>query len=315
MRSILRNTMFTAILATALLSFQGCSKSEGQYSAKEKITAVYRQSAGWYTSYNETTGNLERIEYNDPRYECEEWLWEKGKLTAITLKNADGSSDGRETYSYSGGNLTVRENRSAGVRTTYSYVGDKLCAIECYIDGQKYSSSQITHEGDKIVTIATTVYRLGEYRGKFRRDEHLTLAPWLNSELQKHGTTNIRKSDNSIYSETLTLHWDGDNISKVESHTGSQLNCYWLYTYDTGDNPLYNFWTKQDLTMAALPRFGSRNNLVSARMVASDGEKESLSFQYQYNGKYPIRETRIISSQPDAQYPSEETVTTEYIYK
>ncbi len=307
---ITRSVRIFAATVTAILAVSSCEKYEGEYAAKKKIAAVHVEKSGWYTSYNDATGNLERIEYRDTKYKSEDWTWEKRNLLSITRMHQDGSTDGRETFTYSGGKLTVRENRTAGVKTTFTYEDDKIRAIECYIDGQMYSTSEITHTGDKISRIKTDVFSMGRAKDQAGNDMKLALAPYFNYTARKGNPP-----QDPIYTETLVVKWSADNIASVESYNGDRINCIWHYTYDSKENPLFNFWTKEELAATTLPTFGSRNNIVSSTMLMNGETRERYDFEYQYDGKYPIVKIRHDSNTPDSQYPREETVMTEYTYK
>ena len=151
---------------------------------------------------------------------------------------------------------------------------------------------------------------MGSSNGKSHRSISPPLAPYFNYSTRKDNST-----QSPIYSEKLVLNWNGDNIASVESYNGERINCIWHYTYDSKENPLFNFWTKEALAATTLPSFGSKNNIVSSTMVADGIDIETYSFQYQYDGKYPVKEIRYDSNTPNSQYPREESVSTEYTYK
>jgi len=300
------------VAGVLLLTVVGCRKNEGTYSASKKILAVYTQVSGWYTSLDET-GTSVRIEYSDSRYMSEDWDWSNRKLTAITNYDRDGVSRGRETFSYAGGNLTAKENRTYSVRTEFSYDDGKLINIKWYVDGFLYSSSDVSHSGNKIDAISTTVYRMD------KGGEWLALAPYAESCL-KNGTPMpaCKTAGEAIYREKIHINWTGDNITQVESNDDNgNLLSRWQFSYDMKKNPLCNFWTKQELGAFVLPLFGSKNNVLTAKMLVGYGgnNMEEYSYSYFYEGDFPTRRVRVDRNSPNAQYPREEIVTTEYIYK
>ena len=302
-----------AIIAASLIVAVSCSKSEGTYASSKKIDCIRTETTGWYTSTNEDTDTPQRIDYVEPTFTQEEWQWEKRKLTAINLYDRDGSNLGKVSFTYSGGNLTIKENRSAGLKTVFAYNGDRLNSIKWYMDGRLYSSSEVEHDGKKIGAIKTTIYRMDKC------GEWLVLAPYAEHLSKKGAMLPAGKQEkDALYRENLHLTWTGDNITEVasEDQDGNQL-CLWQFTYDTKKNPLCNFWTKQELGAFVLPLFGSKNNVTSAKMTSERNNDTALEYTYSYvyDGNYPSKQTRTDRNTPNSRYQREETITTEYIYK
>ena len=241
--------------------------------------------------------------------------------------------------------ITARENIQEGLRSTFKYKENRLTDIDCYLDGFLYSSSSITHTGDKISAITTSIYRLQASSGAAAPQcgldalnagltrnlrisksgistfhiphSALSFAPYAAHCVRSGGVvpTGTQKSAGDvIYTEALAITWDGDNIKEVTSTAGDGTECRWSYSYDSKSNPYCNFWTKEGIEADLLAMMGSRNNVLSSLMYRNGVLVEEYSYSYRYDGAYPVCVVRTDNNTSDAAYLRQEIITTEYNY-
>ena len=284
--------MLWAMLLPVAVSLTSCHK-DGVYNPKEKISRIYYA----YSSPDPF--------FNSDKELKEIWDWDGNKLSTITYYNKKGV-DGTEKFSYDGKRLsridyfTTEGNNIAYV--LYSYDGRKLDKVEYYYYGEIEEIHKYSYDGKELSKIDVTYYSHYDATTSLKAKQWQSVCPRMSryavpevvcasmdrmEETRMTTDTHFQQKDGDSYTWTITLTWDGKNISKVEYL--SKIYPYngpvsIQYSYDKNSNPFYGCNTMGSLDEEHMYVKTNQNNVVSETW--NDGDR--ADYTYQYDGKFPI---------------------------
>jgi hypothetical protein len=309
-----KTTILMAILATACC-FSACKK-DGVYNPKEKIAAIYQSSDYSYSYYNEQTGAWEEeYSHNSPKSLAEKWNWDGKKLSSIdfyyTEEDENGNSVNLKEYTvnftYDGKQLTkVTDDSEPNSYIEYSYDGKKIDKITMFYNGAAVETYTFSYDGKKIDKITLT-YEENDWDTKSLRKHNVlqnivwrSLIPDVSNASET--ASMVKRASKGSKSETMTvsLTWDGNNISKASSGEDAIE-----FTYDDKKNPLGGFLGSfggeiTDAVSEGFDCFNKNNVLTVKETFEGDSDySETINFSYTYDGKWPVTRTNKREFQDD----------------
>lgn len=289
------NYLSVLLIALMIMTFTSCDK-DGVYNPKKKINRIFTSSAGDSKQLEET------------------WTWDKNLLTKIDFGENyvyrfeyDGkrlakilSSDGNTTinFFYDGSKYDkVEENYKYSVEEDlYSYSISALTTYKFTYDGSKISKITVNHT-------STYTYDLPfDFKGevvKHAPKSKLSPLRFFLSEESCKKVAEIRSakeenknSETYTSTYTITLTWDGNNVSKevYEEVTDGELYTYsYTFTYDKEKNPYYGLFVGESESFISF----SKNNVAKIAATNSDGVYAEKNFTYRYEDGFPIERMEI----------------------
>ena len=315
----MKKTIFTLAVVALLAGVCSCTKEkEGVYNPKQKIQSVYLEIMGYQDG---------SLVMQEPKFKSEVWTWNDNRLERISYYEqytyyTDESEDSviterelayTQLFTYDKNDrLTLCETLGEmNLMTTYTYDGNYLETLTIS-EGDIPMYSYRFNRTDKKVTsinVAVNSELIGKSACNAKASRQLArtnplrfvMAPEMASRtmaatqectkrLAKKGCT----KDNITF--TLTVEWDGDNISKFSgSVLGESMTM--AFKYDNKNNPYYGLFdivnAFNESVIPFLPM--SQHNITNITMTyTEDGEAETESedYTYTYNGKdFPTSKT------------------------
>lgn len=283
-----------AFVALAFI-FSACNK-EGVYSPKKKLSTVYYQKAG----------SEQKVLY-------EEYLWNGNKLMSRISRGSLIDmyfKDVELVPTYDGKRIVRVDEKIAGEYVDYFYEG-KLLTKLVYHSGNKTAEATVEHKDGKLSRV---FFPAAKATG-----EDVT-AKLMSVFAPQKQIQNIRKALKqnakalSVRDMEILWTWNGDNVIEVvfnlyEDDGELVLSYGSKLTHDNKLNPYAVCWadfgSEDQLTAQADPCayfLASKNNIVRIEhtyTINMPAPHESYFFQsveditYEYDGKYPVKATRI----------------------
>lgn len=270
----MRKYLFILLAALLVVNFTACRK-DGVYNPSKKISRLF------YESSNSDGKQLSQI-----------WSWDENLLKTITY-----SGGGFSNFEYDGKKLKSIRN-SSGSRYDFTYDGRKIKKMEYYDSTNKLAESyEFKHDGSKIVEIISTSF--SNYKSE---TELLNVMSFLIGETPSKFITETTKEQRAIRQAkaaniyTVKFVWDGSNVESLTyeiNDGGSYYSETMTYTYDKKTNPFYN--SLFHFYMSDCPQ--SKNNVLSYTQSSSEGDYETGSYTYEYDGKFPTKATQYIETE------------------
>ena len=285
------------VIVIAALFFCSCQK-EGQYTPNKKIAqilSIYASESG-NSSYSES----------------EIWNWEGRQLTAIETYH---DSMLMETMQFTYGSdkrlakavLTYKHAPLDPQTYTFSYSGAQLATIDLNNGEATYT---ISHQDDHISMLEIEYTR--------NSGSNFKMLSWL---LPREAAQAIEAScaqpetgsakgsgSKELAKKTVAMEWSKNNISHIHVY-GDEYSMTYDLSYDKKRNPYYQSAADATILFDALTP-PSRNNVQKIQAVEFRGDiktnEYSMTYAYQYNGKYPTSVLRTTGNG---------TCTTYYEYK
>lgn len=253
----MKKLVLFSLVILIIAGMTSCQK-EGVFNPSQKIEKIYVEKGG---------ANVLA------KYLSEEWKWNGKLLESITYYNPSGIVIYTNKYSYDDKNRLTTITQNNGTEITYTYDGKFLTTIEDKYKDKLMAQSTVEHDGKQISKIVTTYYdaksTINSALRFFIPEESIAQ---LNTATKKAITENQGKGGS--YTTTMSLTWDGKNVSKCDIITtinGVSNTETTSYTYDNGKNPVRNFL---DLDYSSL----TKNNVLQATTG-----KNVLNYTYQYD--------------------------------
>jgi hypothetical protein len=250
--------LMVAVFAFAMV-FNSCEK-EGQYKPSKKISKIV------YTRSHKTG------ELVVSTTQGEKWAWGGDLLSHIDYFNSDGDRTGTLWFRYDDDNRL--EEAEDGLYTVkYDYDDGHLDEVEIrYIaSGRLYQKMKFDYKGSKLTSVDITTY---DKKG----EESLAFNP-LRFILSDEVAEAVMSAPATKGVEHLTVSWSGKNITEITSG-----DYYAKWTYDDKINPFKGFYNME----YSIDQTHSANNPVREE-ISKDGKVTVVEYNYDYDGKYPIR--------------------------
>ena len=286
------------VMAAAVLCLMGACQKEGVYNPKKKIANIYAESTSTYAYYDGEQWQEES--YNEPKALKERWTWDGNLLTKIETPYTSYIDEEEITeyettnFIYDGKQLIEANNGEE--KMTFTYDGKKIDKAQVFeLD---YSSTTpveevtFTYDGKKIVSLTLTELESdGKAKAKTSRIMQMftrSIFPDVQSfeKIESAARQRASKSGSKGFSETITLTWDGNNVSKIEAN-GISIE----YTYDNMNNPyngfIFSLFGETAMGDDNFMTFGNENNCT--KVVYKQGSySQSMEYTYTYDGKWPV---------------------------
>lgn len=287
---------FLAVALVLLMaSATSCSKKDGVYAPKKKIHKIYSS-----TTLTEKVLN-------------EVWNWDGKLLKTIDHYSYSGALSWTETFTYDGNRLTRVEDIEHDEYIVFQYDGNHLQSCNYYSNNQLIYTCAYTYDGKKLSQI--TFNRYGLFKGEPKMlasvlplyDELIEV---VNEKASKFFVKGQTKDDDPTI---LNFTWEGNNISQMDMYD-TEDTLTMKMEYDEKVNPKQgfmnlNFTYPVESQNSTAGVFASENNVTSTTIKSGDTDY-TVSYTYQYDGKYPTVQTihgdDLISLQASVYYEYEE---------
>lgn len=259
-----------AILVAGMFVFASCQK-EGQYLPKKKITRIER-TGGYFP-------------------EKEEWDWNGKLLSKITTSFDGGDVISIVSFKYDSKNRVesmIYDGISMATYYQFIYDGNQLVKIVRQEDGSESQDAYtFKREGKQVVEVT-----VAPVESKALADVNV-----LRYILPYEVAEQIKPSDaKSVMTYKLT--WDGKNISHMDAYTNDVLGMEYDWTYDNMINPFNRLFTSQSLRN--YNNMYSTNNVTGVIMklqnIPGFESTSTGTYEYEYDGKYPVKCTKVTTS-------------------
>lgn len=292
---MMRHAAIYALAVATLCMTIGCTK-DGKYSPKEKISKVYGKTTTTYAHLEEGTW-LTDTTIVMAKHITEQWFWDGSKLAAIAYYDTAGRVESTVKFDYDGSQL-IKVYTDTRNYIAFAYDGRKVVTATTYSEGQQQSLYQFTHDGSKISKINIHFSTMSKSNATSTLPSGLENTLWqvlMPCDARQAMLPAATSGAKSSFSVSVSLTWDGKNVSKAEVESGN-VSYTTTYDYDECHNPYQGF-------LYALVEGGetspmSKNNVLKATITNADGTTEATTYTYAYDGKWPIArgEGRTISS-------------------
>lgn len=313
----MKRTFAFATIVAAVCLLAGCQK-EGKYNPKEKIANIYSEygsSSEYFDGQQWQTDN----QYSSGKQLSEVWTWDGKKLTQIDYPDDEYPETIR--FSYDGSQLVEAVTDEQQIRFTYD--GKLLSKAEVFYlyGGQPTLAMTYTfeHDGKKISRVTLSGMGMEPFNTNSKAQhshlQKLLLANfWPQSTAAQRAIKKLQacasKDNQSI---TIDYTWDGDNVSKLQSQQqGFSVSV--SFEYDDKNNPYQGFVLSGAGMSETGVEFCNRNNIVKETYTYMDGQEDTESYSYEYDGKWPTSCTYHYTYQSD-DYRESSFTTTYYEYK
>lgn len=295
-----------------VVAFSACTK-EGVYKPGKKITKIY-ESYSSHSEYNwDGTGTWESYDYETPKYLSEKWKWDGKLLKSIDCYNSDGDYNHSIIFKYDGKRIEKIEKSDGDSYYKFKYDGRKLEKMEYYYGDVLGMEMEVEHDGSKISELKFTYY--GEWKGSSHMDDmmEMSMRMFMPNEETALRVADIakKKSKERVEEYTISLEWDGKNISEVVIKGGSYKSTS-KFEYDDKKNPYKGFVYALEDEYPVL--YGSKNNVTKETWSDNESkEKEVHNYRYSYDGNWPEKKTYSHSESSEySRYSSTSTTYFEY---
>lgn len=277
----MKKLVVLSMMATMIL-FASCDK-DGVYNPIKKISKI---------TYTRTSIGAHGTESNTTE---QNWTWNKNQLQKIVYYNREDQYTWTEEFSYNKNGRLIRvEDKEIEEYTTYEYEGDQLNKVVYYYNNFRECEYHFKYEGEKLSEIEC--WEFSDYYSIKKENRSNPLAfvcsPEIANLTQKvvddvavatEGQPH-RKMD--VYITTISLKWDGNNISRmIYTYPFSNERYEYLLTYDKKVNPFAGFFALDfDCAYDYDYVYKNANNIVS---MTSVGDTWKCEYNYTYTGQYP----------------------------
>ena len=269
-----KNIIF-CLCVTIIALFASCNKDpDGVYNPAKKIHKIYE--------VNDVYGT----------YVSEVWNWNGNQLASINRYDHRGDLYATNTYQYDGDRLITIRNISS--YATLNYKENKIDCINVYLTGKNAPIAvySFQYKGNKLSHLLTIVddNQFSLLDKKSLVNPLKFILPEVCASVEKL----IEKSENESKGEvtiTMDFTWTGKNITSVETNMVSDHSAssdVTKCTFDHKQNPVEGF-------LGSL--FGSgnlycnQNNLLSATTTSFGTPFLTTTYDYEYEGNYPVKMT------------------------
>jgi hypothetical protein len=270
-----------ALMVFAVI-FAACKK-EGQYNPGKKVTQIVYS----YTA----TVNGATVSHSQK----EVWKWGGSVLSTIDQYDSNGNNILTMIFQYD------ESNRISEIATTseetfkYTYSGKYLDKMEYYNHETLVRTYTFERKGKNIVKVTATT--------PAKDNVKMTANPFVYFIPQSAADMLVETSD-AKGAATYELTWDGKNVSSVIANiNGTTQSIKWKY-----DNKINPFMCLLNPAIYSYSAMLSKNNVVEEELTI-DGKTTTTTFQYEYDGKYPVKKTYT-----DTYLGVQRTVTTTITY-
>ena len=244
-------------------------------------------------------------EYDEEKILEQVWNWDGKQLSSIDYTDWEGTVYNTEYFTY-------EHNRLSKVvdlyeRYEFKYADGKLKKVTNYYNDELRAEYTISYGSNNKISMMEGVYYEGKKAAKERFNPlSLILPEQMMGRLDRNSVQKEDKwSSKESYTETftITLTWDGDNVSKAEYNgefvEGDGYGNYTemnSYQYDNKHNPKYGFMNRY---FPDIEGFGS-NNIIkciysgreeyyeNGALVEEEDESGEYRITYQYDeSNYP----------------------------
>ena len=314
----MKKLVFTLAVAALLASVSSCTKEkEGVYNPKQKIQSVYLETKGYQEN---------ELVLDNPKFKSEVWAWNDNRLERISYYDQATYYDESSTYtereliytqlfSYDKNDRLTKCEILGDLNmvATYTYDGNYLETITISEEDSPMVSYHFNREKKKVTSIDMTINselleksvrntktaKMLDRTNPLRFVMTPELAAHTMSATKDYAIRMAKKGCTKAESTfTLTVEWDGDNISKI-SGTIMDMNAVLNFKYDNKNNPFYGLFDMSGVMEESMV-FGpvlpmNKHNVTRIALsytYGDESETESQDYSYTYNGKdYPTSKT------------------------
>lgn len=244
--------------------FAACKK-EGQYNPGKKITQI----VDTYT----TSANGASLSHSQKQV----WTWGGSVLSTIDQYDSNGNNILTMVFQYD------ESNRISEIATTsqetfkYTYSGKYLDKMEYYNHETLARTYTFERKGKNIIKVTAT--------SPAKENVKMTANPFVYFIPGSAANLLVETSD-AKGAATYELTWDGKNVSQVVANiNGATQTIKWKY--DSKVNP---FMCLLNPAIYSYSTMLSKNNVVEEE-VTIDGKTTTTTYQYEYDGKYPVKKS------------------------
>ena len=291
----MKKKLLIAMAVFTVVAFTACKK-EGVYKPGNKITKIYSSSHWEYSYYSEYSNGWTTTTSETPKYLREKWKWDGKLLKSIERYDSDGKFRYSIDIKYDGKRIEKIERSDEDNYIEYSYDGRKLEKIEHYYEGMLNTEVEVEHDGNKITELKYTYYDNKKSSSHFDDMMEISMRMFMpNEEAARHVADVVKKaSKGGTEVWTVSIDWDGKNISEVVSNeSGSSHKHTYKYEYDDNKNPYKGFVLELGEEGEELCLYGSKNNVTKETSTCSESDDgpEVTTYSYDYDGKWPTKQT------------------------
>ena len=306
----MKKVLVLMVAAATLLAFTSCNK-EGVYNPKEKIVKIYKSSIN-STTYSYGGQSLTESD-TVPKYVSEEWTWSGKLLTSISFYSYNYQTktsvfSNKIDLTYDGKQLTkvASSDDPTNEYATYTYDGNKISKIETYYRGKLQSTTDVTHDGKKVVKVVITMYDDDE--GDITKFVMNSIMPTRKAAEMVLACRSAKAV--TTETETIDFTYEGNNVSKMVVTYGEDKRTM-DFTYDAMKNPFYGNYLYAASGDGSVML--SENNVLTEKSSWTGEEPRTQSYTYEYDGKYPVSCTTSETSNDGVySYSSSNTIYYEY---
>ena len=279
-------------MMVAMVFFVSCDK-DGVYNPAKKISKIT------YTSVSTNKDNGTSTTYIN----TQEWIWDKNQLKQIVHKSLDVDNPftWTEDFTYaSDGRLIRVEDKEGAMYTTYEYDGDRLDKVVEYYDNFRESEYHFKYEGGRLSEIECWEFDADYSIKKENRSNPLAFVcspeianlTQMVADNRAVATESQSRHKMDVYITTISLEWDGDNVSRmIYTYPLYNERYEYLLTYDNKVNPFARFFGLFFTEAYDDDYFyKNKNNNIAISEVGSTWKRE---YTYTYTGQYPETYTYV----------------------
>lgn len=256
-------TLSIALIICALV-FSACKK-EGQYMPKKKITQIVDNSVTTVAGQAVTTTNKQI------------WNWGGSVLSNIDYFDNDDNNILSMFFAYDDDNRISEITTTSHETFKYTYEGKYLNKIECFRNEVILRTYVFNRDKNKITEVICT--------NPSKSSIGLEANPFMFFLPESAAETLVKSSSKSNDgSITYKITWDGKNVIEVSADINNQTQSY-KWSYDNKTNPFVGLLNPALYSYSGML---SQNNVVEEIENLGNGPK-TISFSYEYEGKYPVR--------------------------
>lgn len=285
----MKKFLLVALAIAVAFTFSSCKK-DGAFNPKQRIEKI---SESRITT--RILGNTTSVDSINP-YVSEEWTWSGKILSYITLKDRDGSENGKIVFKYDDKNR-ITDMTDGYESAIYSYNDKKrLETIKIYDGQENIETFTFAYDGKTLTSIVDTLY---DVNSVLKSNLVGRIFPAMLAErfAVPENISHVRGARELV--TALTLEWDGKNISQVTSlmtAEGFKSTATYTYEYDDKLNPYCGMY-------AMYGTYGdeiclSKNNAIKVTLHSKYEGDNGVSLQssesttvteysYEYDGKFP----------------------------
>ena len=327
------------MMVMAVLLVASCRK-DGVYNPKNQIDKVYNSVVSSVT-ITLPDGTSNTTDYDSGKQLSETWTWNDDKLSTIEhhVLNIDDwySFAMTESFSYDDKNRIERvDNFDDKEYVLYKYDGKELSKMEFWHGADQVAVATVTYDDRHIDKIS---YELDD---DFYKNNKSVENSFFMNMMKMFFDDNIIKPFSKFVEKkqfvkgslmiVVDLDWDGENVEEVEmtSPQAPDMKVEMSFKHDGKLNPKRGLYglnifiadVDADVTDTySMYHCLSKNNVTHAEVaMIYDGDRESMAmdFNYEYDGKFPVKCYYTINDSYeilDASYVSKSVITTFFEYK